>query len=100
VRPLLQTHYVSFHQIAGRNTRLTIAGCYPFQDKDQFVIEETPHVYIVGNQPRFESTVVEGSDGQKCRIISVPRFKDTNELLLLDMETLEVEVVKFGVFQT
>ncbi|KAI5272422.1 hypothetical protein E4T47_04293 [Aureobasidium subglaciale] len=73
--------------------------CYPFQDKDQFVLETTPHVYIVGNQPRFESTVVEGPDGQSCRIISVPRFKDTGELLLLDMETLEVEVVKFGVYQ-
>ncbi len=32
-------------------------GCYPFQDKDQFIIEECPHVYFVGNQPRFESTV-------------------------------------------
>lgn len=83
-----------------KTIRLTAAGCYPFQDKDQFVIEATPHVYIVGNQPRFESTVVEGADGQSCRIISVPRFKDTSELLLLDMETLEVEVVKFGVYQT
>ncbi|THW85393.1 hypothetical protein D6D15_08092, partial [Aureobasidium pullulans] len=73
--------------------------CYPFQDKDRFVIEATPHVYIVGNQPRFESTIVEGPDGQSCRIISVPRFKDTGELLLLDAETLEVEVVKFGVYQ-
>lgn len=53
----------------------------------------------MGNQPRFESTIVEGPDGQSCRIISVPRFKDTGELLLLDAETLEVEVVKFGVYQ-
>ncbi|KAG9635582.1 hypothetical protein KCU64_g14963, partial [Aureobasidium melanogenum] len=73
--------------------------CYPFQDKDRFVIEKTPHVYIVGNQPRFESTVIQGPDGQSCRIISVPRFKDTGEMLLLDMETLEVEVVKFGLYQ-
>lgn len=78
---------------------LTTAGCYPFQDKDRFVIEKTPHVYIVGNQPRFESTVIEGPDGQSCRIISVPRFKDTGEMVLLDMETLEVEVVKFGLYQ-
>ncbi|KAG9566521.1 hypothetical protein KCU77_g17097, partial [Aureobasidium melanogenum] len=73
--------------------------CYPFQDKDRFVIEKTPHVYIVGNQPRFESTVIQGPDGQSCRIISVPRFKDTGEMVLLDMETLEVEVVRFGLYQ-
>lgn len=52
----------------------------------------------MGNQPRFESTVIDGPDGQSVRLIAVPRFKDTGELLLLDSETLEVEVVKFGVY--
>jgi DNA polymerase delta subunit 2 len=30
--------------------------------------------------------------------LSIPRFKETGELILVDSETLEVEVVKFGAF--
>lgn len=72
-------------------------GCYPFQDKDQFIIEECPHVYFVGNQPRFESTVVEGPSGQQVRLVTIPRFHESGEIILLDTETLEVEVVKFDI---
>ncbi|KKY29054.1 putative dna polymerase delta subunit [Phaeomoniella chlamydospora] len=71
--------------------------CYPFQDKDQFVVEECPHVYFVGNQPKFDSTVVEGPVGQQVRIISVPKFNDSGEVVLLDVATLEVELVKIEV---
>ena len=72
-------------------------GCYPFQEKDQFVIEECPHVYFVGNQPRFDTTVIEGPAGQQVRIIAIPKFKDTGEVVLLDTATLEVEIVKIDV---
>jgi DNA polymerase delta subunit 2 len=72
-------------------------GCYPFQDKDQFVIEECPHVYFVGNQPRYDTTVIDGPAGQQMRLITIPRFHATGEMVLLDTETLEVEVVKFEV---
>lgn len=58
----------------------------------------SPHLFIVGNQPRFETTVIEGPTGQSIRLIAVPKFRDTGELLLIDGETLEVEVVRFGVF--
>lgn len=72
-------------------------GCYPFQDRDQFVIEECPHIYFVGNQPRFDTTVIDGPAGQQVRLITIPRFHATGEIVLLDTETLEVEVVKFDV---
>ncbi|KAJ9630688.1 DNA polymerase delta small subunit Cdc1 [Taxawa tesnikishii (nom. ined.)] len=72
--------------------------CYPFQDADPFVIKSCPHVYVVGNQPKFDTTVIEGPNGQSIRLITVPCFKETGELLLLDAETLDVEVVKFDVF--
>ncbi|KAJ9606439.1 DNA polymerase delta small subunit Cdc1 [Cladophialophora chaetospira] len=71
--------------------------CYPFQDRDQFVIEECPHVFFVGNQPRFDTTTIDGPSGQKVRLITIPRFHETGELVLLDSETLEVEIVKFDV---
>ncbi|CAF9924473.1 hypothetical protein IMSHALPRED_006207 [Imshaugia aleurites] len=72
--------------------------CYPFQDKDQFVIEECPHVYFVGSQPAFETAIIDGQAGQSVRLIAVPKFKETGEVVLLDMDTLEVEAVKFEIF--
>lgn len=74
-------------------------GCYPFQDKDQFVIEECPHVYFVGNQPRYDTTVIDGPAGQHVRLVTIPKFHATGELVLLDAETLEVEIVKFDVHE-
>ena len=73
-------------------------GCYPFQDKDQFLIEDCPHVFLVGNQPNFETAIIEGPQGQNVRLIAVPKFKETGELLLLDVDTLEVETAKFEIF--
>ena len=37
-----------------------ILACYPMPQEDLFVIEEAPHVFFAGNQPRFESQVVQG----------------------------------------
>lgn len=96
---LRQTHYVSFNIL--HETLLLIGqttGCYPFQEKDQFVIEECPHVYFVGSQPAFETAVIDGPTGQSVRLIAVPKFKETGEVILLDMDTLEVDAVKFEIF--
>ena len=71
--------------------------CYPFQETDQFVIEECPHVYFMGNQPRFDTTLIDGPVGQQVRLLTIPRFHTTGQVVLLDTETLEVEVVKFDV---
>ena len=60
-------------------------------------MEECPHVYFVGNQPRFDTNVIEGPAGQIVRLIAVPIFKETGEIVLLDAETLEPEVLKFSV---
>ena len=78
-------------------------GCYPYQDKDPFVIQSCPHVFFTGNQPRFQSTIIEGGDWgtaedsiTKVRLIALPKFHETGEIVLLDTETLAIEVVKFG----
>ncbi|ERF74137.1 hypothetical protein EPUS_09233 [Endocarpon pusillum Z07020] len=72
--------------------------CYPFQEKDQFVIEQCPHVFFVGNQPRFDTAVIEGPAGQQVRIVAIPKFHETGQIVLLDSETLEVELVKIDVY--
>lgn len=33
---------------------------YPFQDNDPFIIEKSPHVYYIGNQPQFEDRLLVG----------------------------------------
>ncbi|KAF8464603.1 DNA polymerase alpha/epsilon subunit B-domain-containing protein [Kalaharituber pfeilii] len=70
---------------------------YPFQNTDPFVLERCPHVYFVGNQPRFETKVVKGRGGETCRIVAVPRFAETGEVVLVDLETLDCEVMKISV---
>lgn len=71
--------------------------CYPFQERDQFVLDTCPHVFFVGNQPRFDTCVIDGLQGERVRLITIPSFSETGELVLLDAETLEVEIVKFDV---
>jgi len=38
-----------------------------------------------------------GNDGQMVRVILVPRFDATGEIVVLDLETLEPELVSFRV---
>lgn len=33
---------------------------YPFNDRDPFIIEKTPHIYFIGNQPQFEDSLLLG----------------------------------------
>ncbi|EMS55680.1 DNA polymerase delta small subunit [Triticum urartu] len=49
-------------------------GCYPYTDKDPFLIETCPHVYFVGNQDRYETRLLKGTEKQQVRLISIPRF--------------------------
>jgi DNA polymerase II small subunit/DNA polymerase delta subunit B len=37
-----------------------------------------------------------GDDGQKVRIISIPKFSETGEIVLVNTSTLESEVIKFS----
>ncbi|OJD13053.1 hypothetical protein AJ78_06445 [Emergomyces pasteurianus Ep9510] len=84
--------------------------CYPYQSHDPFTLQSCPHVFFAGNQPSFRTGIVEGSaaasssDGgeersTRVRVISLPKFRETGEIVLVDAETLDVEVVKFGTFE-
>lgn len=35
-------------------------GCFPYYDRDPFIIEECPHVFFAGNQPSFGTKCVKG----------------------------------------
>lgn len=42
------------------NTLTTLAVSYPFTVEDPFILEHCPHIYVVGNQPEYASTILEG----------------------------------------
>lgn len=71
---------------------------YPFQDDDPFVMNECPHLFIVGNQPAFETEVIEGPEGQLCRLLAIPKFSETGEIVIVDSETLDVKRVQIDIF--
>ncbi|OTB07761.1 hypothetical protein M426DRAFT_317655 [Hypoxylon sp. CI-4A] len=69
---------------------------YPFQDDDPFVMQTCPHLYFVGCQPEFGTKVIQGPDGQAVRLVAVPSFSATQEVVLVDTETLDVTKVKIA----
>ncbi|KAI8815776.1 DNA polymerase alpha/epsilon subunit B-domain-containing protein [Fimicolochytrium jonesii] len=72
--------------------------CHPYKDTDPFIMTQQPHVYIIGNQPAFETTLVkDAKTTNRTRVILVPSFAETKEIVVVNLRTLEVEVVGFGV---
>lgn len=75
---------------------------YPFQKNDPFTLDETPHVYFAGNQRRFDfkKLIVNNNEDESTNkeinvsLICVPKFKETGQIVLLDLSTLEAEVVQ------
>lgn len=71
-------------------------GCYPFSDRDPFLIESCPHVYFVGNQGKFETRLLKGSEGQLVRLICIPKFCETGVAVVLNMRNLECHALSFA----
>lgn len=72
-------------------------GAYPFQEDEPFVMTACPHLYFVGCQPEFGTKIIQGTEGQTVRLIAVPSFSATGEIVLVDTETLDVTKVKISV---
>ncbi|KAI3647728.1 hypothetical protein MP228_007949 [Amoeboaphelidium protococcarum] len=78
--------------------------CYPYVDSDPFALIGgnqdgtlgVPNVFFIGNQPRFGTKLVEAKDGSgKCRVILVPEFASTHQIVLLNLQDLSVKTVEF-----
>lgn len=76
---------------------------YPYADRDPFVFEDCPDVYIVGNQDTFDCRTVDtrhqteasGTVVSRCLMISLPRFSRTGQVVLVNVRSLECEVLNF-----
>lgn len=75
---------------------------FPYVDQDPFVFHTAPHVYFAGNQEKYGEKLVE-SGIQTCRqavkMISIPSFRKTNTIVLLDVSTLQSYPVTFDLSQ-
>ena len=47
---------------------------------------------VIHSRPALTS----GNDGQKVRIISIPKFSEKAEIVLVNLSTLESEVIRFS----
>ncbi|GAB4843779.1 DNA polymerase delta subunit 2 [Ancistrocladus abbreviatus] len=72
-------------------------GCYPFTDRDPFLLESCPHVYFVGNQDRYETHLLNGSDGQVVRLVCIPKFCETGVAVALNVRNLECHALSFEI---
>jgi len=69
-------------------------GCYPFLDKDPFIMETVPDVYFAGNCDRFEQCWVPspsgeaGEAGEGTLVVTVPDFSKTRTAVLVNLQTM------------
>lgn len=80
--------------------------CYPYENYDPFILNnETPNVYFVGNQDKFETKTIElerdhheeAKENIRVKLLSIPKFSKTGEIVLMDLDTLETEVIKISI---
>eukprot|EP00798_Chlamydomonas_sp_ICE-L_P023274 gene23274-30504_t len=71
-------------------------SCYPYNDVDPFVVASTPHVYFVGNQPEFKTSIVAGADGQRVRLVMLPAFWRSGTMVLVNTRTLGCHPIRFN----
>ena len=70
-------------------------ACYPFKDRDPFVIERTPRVYFAGCQSAFGHERVSHAAGETL-VVSVPKFSTAGVAVLVDVDTLECRPIHFA----
>ncbi|KAF9368649.1 hypothetical protein CPB97_004403 [Podila verticillata] len=73
--------------------------CYPFKDRDPFIMTKTPHIYFIGNQDKFASQLVTGKQGQRTRVVTLPSFASTGTIALVNLRTLDCHSVNFNTTQ-
>ena len=83
--------------------------CFPFNQSDPFVLEETPQVFFAGNQASFQTKVVYGisfpfrfnlrnlfwdlGHDITARLICVPDFSLTSQAVLVSLSSLETHAI-------
>jgi len=67
--------------------------CYPYYDRDPFIMDECPDLLFAGNQSRFATKLYEGPQGQRVRLLCLPEFHRTATCALVNLRDLEVRTL-------
>jgi len=70
--------------------------CFPYRNNDPFIIQQCPHVYFAGNCPDLMLKTIQGSENQRVTLITVPSFHKAGQLLLLDITSMDSQVIQFA----
>ncbi|XP_052896752.1 DNA polymerase delta subunit 2 isoform X2 [Anopheles moucheti] len=71
--------------------------CYPYYQKDPFIIDECPHVYFAGNVGKFMTEMWTGANGQKTRLICVPSFSESQSIAVVNLRTMDCRKISFKI---
>ncbi|KAL3230666.1 Cell division control protein 1 [Nakaseomyces bracarensis] len=66
---------------------------YPYKNDDPFILKQWPHIYVIGNQPHYGSRNAKLGNKTELLMISLPVFSETGQLVILDLDTMETELV-------
>ena len=69
-------------------------GCFPYKDKDPFIMDSLPHVLFTSNQEKFEQKTMT-VDEKTVKLLAVPKFADSFSIVKLDLASLEAEEICF-----
>ncbi|KAL2742450.1 DNA polymerase delta subunit 2-like isoform X1 [Vespula maculifrons] len=70
---------------------------YPFYKKDLFIMKHCPDIYFTGNADKYETKLWKGEQNQVIRLISIPQFSSSHTAVLVDLESLDTELIHFGI---
>lgn len=76
---------------------------YPYMVKDPFLLTSTPHLYVSGNQPYYDTRLVESVDENDdpvtVRLVTVPSFKETGQIVVVEITdpTFPTFSIKIGI---
>lgn len=77
-----------------------MTGCFPFSDRDPFIITKRPNVYFLGSQPDFQTGLVTSTDDTTpTRIVLLPSFAESGTVALINIASpnLECRTISFGI---
>jgi len=65
-------------------------------NEDPFLLEESPHIFFVGNEDKFATSIVKGQKNEMIRIVMIPRFSDSKTIILVDTDSLDIHPITFS----
>lgn len=60
--------------------------CYPFYERDPFILTEKPHILVTGNMIELKAQDVDG-----VLSLSVPRFSQSNAITTINLGSCEIK---------